>query len=128
MPLIDGWMRINPGLLFMQDYAPGHAAASTREVMAERGIYPIEWPPYSPDLNLIETLWNKMKDWLGAQYPEQSASYDQLRAHVQEAWHAIGEDTLEELLESMPAHCEAVIEANGLYTNILNINHRYECI
>lgn len=81
--------------------------------MAERGIYPIEWPPYSPDLNLIETLWNKMKDWLGAQYPEQRASYDQLRAHVQEA---IGEHTLEELLESMPAHCEAVIEANGLCT------------
>ena len=116
MPLIHEWMRMNPGLQLMQDHAPGHAAKSTQEDMMERGIYPIEWPPYSPDLNLIETLWNKMKDWLGARYPEQRVSYDQLRKQVQEAWEAIGEDVLEGLLESMPARCKAVADAEGSYT------------
>ena len=84
--------------------------------MAEHGIYPIEWPPYSPDLNLIETLWNKMKDWLGARYPEQKVSYDQPHKQVQEAWEAIDEEVLEGLLNSMPARCEAVIKAEGMYT------------
>ena len=116
VPLIHGWMCKNPGLQFMQDHAPGHAAKSTREDMAERGIYPIEWPPYSPDLNLIETVWNKMKDWLGARYPEQRVSYDVLREHVQETWNAIDENLLEELLESMPDRCEAVIAEEGKYT------------
>jgi transposase len=42
--------------------APGHAAAETKEDLRERGIYPIFWPAYSPDLNPIETVWNRMKD------------------------------------------------------------------
>jgi transposase len=28
----------------MQDGAPGHAAAETKEDLHERGIYPIFWP------------------------------------------------------------------------------------
>jgi transposase len=38
----------------MQDGAPGHAAAETQEDLHERGIYPIFWPAFSPDLNPIE--------------------------------------------------------------------------
>ena len=40
----------------MQDGAPGHAAAETREELKSRGITPIHWPAYSPDLNPIETV------------------------------------------------------------------------
>jgi transposase len=46
----------------MQDGAPGHAAAETREELHEGDIHPIFWPAYSPDLNPIETVWNQMKD------------------------------------------------------------------
>jgi transposase len=38
----------------MQDGAPGHAAAETMQELHERGIYPIFWPAYSPDLNPID--------------------------------------------------------------------------
>jgi transposase len=55
-------MRLHPTLLLIQDGAPGHSAAETKEDLHERGIYPIFWPPYSPDLNPIETVWNLMKD------------------------------------------------------------------
>ena len=116
VPIVHGWMRMNPGLLFMQDHAPGHAARATQQDLMERGIIPIEWPPYSPDLNLIETVWNKMKDWLDVRYPEQKYSYEAMRDHVIEAWNAIGEDLLEDLIQSMPARCQAIIDANGLYT------------
>jgi transposase len=30
----------------------------------ERDIYPILWPPFSPDLNPIEAVWNRMKDYI----------------------------------------------------------------
>jgi transposase len=52
----------------MEDSAPGHAAASTQEELYERGIYPIFWPAYSPDLNPIETFLDKMKDYIGSCY------------------------------------------------------------
>jgi transposase len=62
----------------MQDNAPRHTAGITREDLLERGIYPIFWPAFSPDLNPIETIWNRMKDWIAKHYPEK-LSYDELR-------------------------------------------------
>lgn len=56
VPLINGWLRLYPSLRFMQDGAPGHAAAYTQEELHERGIYPIFWPAFSPDLNPIEAI------------------------------------------------------------------------
>jgi transposase len=68
VPLVYGWLRLNYGLLFMQDGAPAHAAATTLEDLRERGVHPIFWPAFLPDLNLIETVWNKMKDYIAAHY------------------------------------------------------------
>jgi hypothetical protein len=116
VPLICGWFRIHPDHQFMQDNASPHKAALTLEDMKERGIQVIEWPPYSPDLNPIEWVWNKMKDWLMEHYPNPNLSYDQLRQAVHEAWQAVGQDYVEEMLLTMPLRCQAVIDANGLFT------------
>ena len=37
----------------------------------------ISWPVYSPDLNPIKTVWNRMKDYVANNYPDK-LSYDQL--------------------------------------------------
>jgi transposase len=39
------------------------------------------WPPFSPDLNPVETVGNKLKDYIAKHYPEKTA-YDQLREAV----------------------------------------------
>ena len=83
--------------------------------LAERGITPCFRPAFSPVLNPIETVWNKMKDYIAHNFSD-NLSYDALRAAVKEAWEAIGQDTLRELVASMPERCQAVIDANGLYT------------
>ena len=44
------------GLLFMQDNIPIYTARKVREWFEEIGVDVLEWPPYSPDLNLIEHL------------------------------------------------------------------------
>jgi hypothetical protein len=41
---------------FMQDGAPGHSARSTITELHERGIYPMFWPAFSPDLDPIEAI------------------------------------------------------------------------
>jgi hypothetical protein len=57
-----------------------------------------------------------MKDWIQSRYLNDKLSYKILRKAVTEAWDAIEESELTELLNSMPQRCQAVIEANGLYT------------
>ena len=114
VPVIAGWITMNPHLFLMQDNAPGHAARETRQDLKERGVRIILWPAYSPDLNPIETVWNRMKDYIELHYPEKM-SYDTLRAAVIEAWDQIGEDLLRELIQSMPTRCAAVIAANGMH-------------
>ena len=105
----------------MQDGASDHAAASTLQELAERDVRVIWWPAFSPDLNPIETVWNKMKDWIQNNY-EKNLSYDQLRDAMTAAWEQISEQFLDELMDSMPARCEAVILADGMHTRYWNLH------
>ena len=73
----------------------------------------VEWPPYSPDLNPIETVWDWMKDWIDDRYEGIKLTYPQLRKAVNEAWEAVSADYLGQLLDEMPARCQAVINAKG---------------
>jgi transposase len=120
VPLVHGWLRFHPDLSFMQDGAPGHSAEYTINDLRERGIYLIFWPPFSPDLNPIEAVWNRIKDYIEHHYPDLPAgkqrTYDQLRQIVQEAWNAVSDQTLSSLIESMKERCEAVIAAEGGHT------------
>ena len=116
VPLIHGWIRTNPGLQLMQDGAPGHSAGDTLQELAERRIYPIFWPAYSPDLNPIETIWNWMKDYIEEKNGDVQLSYDRLRGAVREAWDAITREQLLELIDSMGQRCQDVIDAQGGYT------------
>ena len=116
VPLIHGWIQMNPHLQFMQDGAPSHSAASTMEELLKRGIHTIFWPAYSPDLNPIETVWNWMKDYMERTYGDAKLSYDQLRVAVREAWDTISIEQLDRLIDSMPERCAAVIAARGGHT------------
>lgn len=121
VPLIDGWIQLcqlevstGPSLTLMQDGAPAHAARGTREDLHERGIIVENWPPFSPDLNPIETVWCRMKDYIEDEYGHiEKPTYNQLRIWVQEAWDQIDEEYLQSLLDTMPQRCEDVIKAEG---------------
>ena len=43
--------------VFQQDGASIHTARSTKKVLSDRKIPVLPFPPYSPDLNIIENLW-----------------------------------------------------------------------
>jgi hypothetical protein len=68
----------------MQDSAPGHASAEMRAYMAQQRLYPIYWLSQSPDLNPIEAIWDKIKDWVDERLlsNDQDLTYPQLRQLV----------------------------------------------
>ncbi|KAI1003335.1 hypothetical protein K3495_g4872 [Podosphaera aphanis] len=59
------------------------------EEFQERSITPIDRPPYSPDLNLLENVWKIMKYKIEFKYPDLNGgkrrSSDQTREIVKEA-------------------------------------------
>jgi hypothetical protein len=72
----------------------------------------IRWPPFSPDLNLIEMVWNWMTNYLQANFPG-NMTLSELRIALREAWDAIPADSLHDLVKYMPERCRAVIGAGG---------------
>ena len=101
----------------MQDGAPCHAARNTMRNLRAAEIEPIVWPPSSPDLNPIESIWNMVKDHVQIHHPEvemgRQLPLPRLRSAITEAWNLISLEELGRLIASMPARCQAVIDANG---------------
>lgn len=104
------------GLKFQQDGGPGHTAKYTMKHIADRGVVPISWPPFSLDLSPIETLWDRMKDILSALDSEVHWDYQRLRAAVLQAWNTITDAEVRELVHGIGERCTAVKNAHGMYT------------
>ena len=115
LPQIKEYMVQFPQLWLMQDGAPGHGAQATQERILELGIQMIYWPLYLPDLNPIKMVWNWIKDFIQANFPDRM-SIRELRIAIGEAWESVPESYLKELIESMPERCQAVIDAEGGHT------------
>jgi hypothetical protein len=108
------------GLVFQQDGGLGHNAKAILEHIAARGVIPIFWPAFSPDLLPIETLWNRMKDILQEQDPEVHRNYQRLRTVVWKAWESITDAEIYDIIHNSESGIHirylAVIVAGGLYT------------
>jgi hypothetical protein len=97
----------------LQDNDPKHKSTLVQEWLFNHGIQCVDFPPYSPDLNPIENLWNDL-----ARRVERRPAHtmEQLQDIIAEEWEATPRDLFARLVESMPARCQAVIDANGEHT------------
>jgi len=55
-------------LIYQQDGATAHTAESIKSYLKEREIEVLDWPAQSPYLNLIKSVWSKLKGNLKRTY------------------------------------------------------------
>ena len=97
----------------LQDNDPKHESVLVRSWLHNHGIHVLDFPPYSPDLNPIEHLWKDMARRVEAR---PASTMEELQDVVAEEWERTSLDLLRTLAHSMPARCQAVIDAKGGHT------------
>lgn len=110
--LLSSIEKLHPeeNFIFQQDGASCHTAKTTKNWFAYHNIAVLDWPSSSPDLNVIETLWHKMKKCL-RDNPQRTVP--DLRRKLQQIWDAFTDQECQKLVDSMPLRIQAVIRAKG---------------
>ena len=96
---------------FQHDGASSHTARTTTDYLTKKIIRVLtEWPPQSPDISIIENLWNTLK--LNVK-KRNAQTIEQLWSFCQEEWNAIPNDAISRLFESLPRRMLDIIKAKG---------------
>ena len=105
---------------FQQDNATIHTAHVTKGWFEDNEIMVVDWPPNSPDMNLIEHVWKALKAKLHSRFPDTYALrggpervQEELSRRLKVVWAELEEDIFERLILSMPARVQALYEAKG---------------
>jgi hypothetical protein len=112
-PYMERWPRIN--FVLQQDNAPCHSSNSTKQWLRDHNIEFLDWPARSPDLNCIENCWALLARAVYANC-RQFQTVAELKIAIQEAWAGITQQTLANLVGSMPRRMIEVLKQNGNVT------------
>lgn len=103
-------------VLFQQDNAPIHTARQCRDTFELSGINLFPWPPYSPDLNIIEHVWAHLKRKVEEKKPA-LVNVDELKQFLHTEFDALkSSDLIKNLYDSLPERINACLKAKGGYT------------
>jgi len=95
---------------FQQDNVRFHTTPETVTYLHERGVTLIEWPPWSPDLNPIENLWNVLKARVYARFAQ---SLEEMEQFIREEWAAVDLNFISHICRSMPLRLQLLLDNNG---------------
>ncbi|XP_073433925.1 AP-4 complex subunit sigma-1 isoform X1 [Dendrobates tinctorius] len=102
------------GQILQQDGAPSHTSISTTKFLQAKKIKVLkDWPAQSPDMNIIEHVWGRMKEEAWKTKPK---NLDELWEACKTAFFAIPDDFINKLYESLLNHMDAVLQAHGSLT------------
>lgn len=96
-----------------QDGASSHTAKLTKRRVAAMRLKVMTSPPNSPDINPIENIWGLMDVHIKEKEPRTKA---ELVAAVKEAWEKIPQNTIDNVIDSMPRRIQAVMDNDGKWT------------
>ena len=110
---MDGFDMENSFL--QQDNDPKHKSRRTMEFIDRAGMNVLPWPSCSPDLNIIEHVWNDVEVRLRKRLV-QPTNISSLKVAIEEEWYSTTLYYIRALYNSIPRRLEAVKKAKGGYT------------
>jgi len=101
----------------MQNHVFDYSVKSTLKAFDKAEVLLIFSLIFSPNLNLIKSLWNLMKNWIQNNYIIKNlTNYKTLRRTISKAWKIVEKTALNELFDEIYAYCVAVININKRIT------------
>ena len=110
MPSVEK-LGIKDTIQFYQDNDPKHKAHAVRMWLLYNCPHVLETPPQSPDINVIEHLWEHLENQL-KNYT--ISNKNDLIKVLKDEWAKIYPSVCRNLVESMPRRLVAVIKSKGL--------------
>lgn len=101
--------------IFQDDNAPIHRAATVTRFKQQNQIRSLLWPAQSPDLNIIENCWYRLKRQLKNRR-DIIRSKDQLALAIRDIWLNTPVDYIRNLYSSIPRRIRNVITSKGYIT------------
>ena len=102
-------------ITFQQDGDRKHTSRYTMHWLEVRGIKVLPWPAVSPDMNLIEHVWEYI-DYRLRKRPHAARNEAELWEWLQEEWYSIPDDFILTLYKSMVKRVADLKEAEGWNT------------
>ena len=108
----------------MQDNARPHVSKETLAVLQELQIDLLpDWPPYSPDLNIIEVVWDNMERRVEMYQPK---TIEELIYVIRKVWDELTWQTINGLVNGIPNRLKAVNANPNRTLNYLSMNEQQQ--
>lgn len=101
--------------IFQHDNDRKHTARLTKKWLHDHNITVLPWPSSSPDMNIIEHVWDELDRRVRRRNPL-PRNLNELWAALQEEWYGLGKDFIAKLYHSLPDRVQALKEAQGGHT------------
>ena len=115
---LENYLRPSIGLLypfgdciFQQDNTPPNTARITKQGLANNDFPVLDWPPYSPDLNPIEHVWEHLKQKL---YTSMPSTPQEVMNTFLSLWNELRTQYAESLVFPIYNRMDNIIQTNGL--------------
>lgn len=100
-----------PKWILVQDNASCHRSREMKTCFADHDIeYILNWPAYSPDLNVIENIWSIMKYEMAKTGPQ---TLQDLKRAIKRSWHNISLECIRNLIGNWKERLQQVIRSKG---------------
>lgn len=116
-PIALPFLNRDEATIYQQDNARPHSARITKHFLAESKMPILEWPARSPDLSIIEHVWDILGRRLESEYDNPPYSMNILRNRLLEQWNLISQSDIQNLYRSMPARLLQCIQRRGGHTH-----------
>lgn len=103
----------------IEDGAKIHHSCYAKDFRKEHKVNCIKWPPYSPDMNLIENVWAILKRKLRRQWEnveKRPKGRDELIVAAQLAWDSLNWTGIYTMFERMPKRVSELKRVRGRVT------------